>query len=218
MSVKKIVVLGPESTGKSTLCSQLAAHYHTTWVPEYAREFLEKKGTQYTCDDLLLIAKGQLNSEDEILDEVSVSRFQVSGSQQSAISSRQNAEGSEQKVDCDITHRTSNILHPTSHFPHVFIDTDMYVMKVWSEFVFNNCNTWILNQIANRSYDGYLLCDVDLPWEKDALREYPDLKVREKLYHFYKEHLTSQQTPWCEINGNYEERLQKAIKFVNYLK
>ena len=39
MSVKKIVVIGPESTGKSTLCEQLAKHYKTLWCPEYAREY-----------------------------------------------------------------------------------------------------------------------------------------------------------------------------------
>jgi nicotinamide riboside kinase len=38
--LKKIVIIGPESTGKSTLCEQLSLYYHTTWVPEYAREYL----------------------------------------------------------------------------------------------------------------------------------------------------------------------------------
>ena len=38
-TIKKFVVIGPESTGKSTLCSQLAAFYKTNWVPEYAREY-----------------------------------------------------------------------------------------------------------------------------------------------------------------------------------
>lgn len=59
MSPKKIVILGPESTGKSTLCQQLADHYKTTWVPEYAREYLLKNGTDYSYDDLLTIAQGQ---------------------------------------------------------------------------------------------------------------------------------------------------------------
>jgi nicotinamide riboside kinase len=38
--IQKIVVLGPESTGKSTLCAALAAHYQTIWTPEYARAYL----------------------------------------------------------------------------------------------------------------------------------------------------------------------------------
>ena len=51
--IKKVVVIGPESTGKSTLCQLLAAHYHTIWCAEYAREYLLNNGTDYTFDDLL---------------------------------------------------------------------------------------------------------------------------------------------------------------------
>lgn len=61
----KIVVVGPESTGKSTLCAELARHFQTIWCREYAREFLMEHGTDYTYDDLLTIATGQLKLEDE---------------------------------------------------------------------------------------------------------------------------------------------------------
>ncbi|HEY8968195.1 MAG TPA: AAA family ATPase, partial [Puia sp.] len=47
MPVRKIVVIGPESTGKSTLCEGLAVYFATDWVPEYAREYLLKHGRQY---------------------------------------------------------------------------------------------------------------------------------------------------------------------------
>ena len=63
--LKKIVVIGPESTGKSTLCEQLANHYQTQWCQEFAREYLLKNGTDYSYDDLLTIAKGQLALEDK---------------------------------------------------------------------------------------------------------------------------------------------------------
>jgi nicotinamide riboside kinase len=63
--IQKIVILGPESTGKSTLCAALAAHYQTIWTPEYARTYLSEHGTKYTYDDLLTIAKGQIKNEDE---------------------------------------------------------------------------------------------------------------------------------------------------------
>jgi len=63
--LKKIVIIGPESTGKSTLCEQLAQHYDSTWCPEFAREYLLTNGMNYTYDDLLTIAKGQLALEDE---------------------------------------------------------------------------------------------------------------------------------------------------------
>ncbi|MCH1538705.1 MAG: ATP-binding protein [Flavobacteriaceae bacterium] len=65
--IKRIVVFGPESTGKTTLCKDLSAHYNTVWVSEFARSFLQKKWdeTQEVCDldDLITIAKGQMNAE-----------------------------------------------------------------------------------------------------------------------------------------------------------
>ncbi|WP_149274523.1 AAA family ATPase [Pareuzebyella sediminis] len=68
--VVKVVLFGPESTGKTTLSQQLAAHYRTVWVPEYAREYLQKKWNDQrtTCEpkDLLPIAEGQISSENEL--------------------------------------------------------------------------------------------------------------------------------------------------------
>ena len=90
-------------------------------------------------------------------------------------------------------------------------------MKVWCEFTFGKCHSWVLNQIAIREYDLYLLCNVDLPWIKDELREYPDMKTRNKLYHYYKDLMINQHTPWVNISGNYQERLQKAIKEIDGL-
>jgi nicotinamide riboside kinase len=91
----------------------------------------------------------------------------------------------------------------------------MYVMKVWCEYVFGKCHTFILEEIVNRKYDLYLLCNVDLPWVKDELREYPDEKPRQELYRIYKDLLLNQSTPWVGISGNYEERLQAAIKAID---
>ena len=91
----------------------------------------------------------------------------------------------------------------------------MYVMKVWCEFVYGKCHPFILDQIAVRKYDLYLLCNVDLPWVKDELREYPDLETRGKLYSIYKNIMVNQSVPWVDISGNYEERLQRSIAGVN---
>ncbi|HEY5463602.1 MAG TPA: ATP-binding protein [Hanamia sp.] len=192
-AIKKIVVIGPESTGKSTLCEKLASHYNTFWVPEYAREYLEKNGVEYNYDDLLTIAKGQIELEEGIRQQQSGNSYQLSDS------------------NSPFTTHHSPL---TTHHSLLFIDTDLYVIKVWAEFVFNKCQNWILNRIAERKYDLYLLCDVDLPWVEDELREYPDKKTREKLFLFYKDLMVNQPTPWCIISGNYEERFEKAITFI----
>lgn len=64
---KFIVIVGPESTGKTTLCRELAHYYNTGWVPEYAREYVEKLERPYTYDDVILIAKEQIRAEQEAL-------------------------------------------------------------------------------------------------------------------------------------------------------
>ncbi len=69
-TLKRIAIVGPESTGKTTLAKKLAEHYHTAWVPEYAREYLGSINHPYTYDDLLTIAKGQLAEEDRKATEV----------------------------------------------------------------------------------------------------------------------------------------------------
>ena len=61
--IKKIVIIGPESTGKSTLTKALAEAFDEPWVEEYAREYLENLGRPYTYEDLLKIAKGQIELE-----------------------------------------------------------------------------------------------------------------------------------------------------------
>lgn len=185
VELNKIVIIGPESTGKSTLCEELAQHYDTLWCPEFAREYLLTYGTDYAYEDLLTIARGQLAMEAEYV-----------------LMAQHNWDVQPQK-------RTPA--------PLLFIDTDMYVMKVWSEFVFGRCDPWILEQIATRKYDLYLLCHTDLPWEKDALREYPDLDTRERLFHMYQDLLLNQSVPWAPIRGTDEQRLRAAIAAVDRL-
>ena len=176
-NVKKIVVIGPESTGKSTLCSELARHYGTLWVPEFAREYLLKHGKQYTVESLWQIACGQLQAEDAMAAQ----------------------------------------LAPSQPGAALIIDTDMYVMKVWSEVVFDVCDNRILTHIANRPYHLYLLCNTDLPWEQDELREYPDLKQRQHLYQYYLDAMLNQPVPWVSISGAPRERLAKAIAAIDAL-
>lgn len=57
----KVAIIGPESTGKSTLARYLAKRYHAAYVPEYARVYIERRGSRdVSYDDLCEIAKHQI--------------------------------------------------------------------------------------------------------------------------------------------------------------
>lgn len=181
MQLKKIIVIGPESTGKSTLCAHLAAHYKSSWVPEYARTYLQGTANGYVYEDLWEIAQGQQLGE-------------------------ANAEKNYYKMHA--------VAEGKPAYP-LFVDTDLYVIKIWSEISFNKCDNRILTSIAQSTQDLYLLCNTDLPWAADPLREYPDLKKRQKIYQFYLDAMINQRVPWVDISGGYEERLEKAINYVD---
>ena len=70
VNIVKIVLFGPESTGKTTISLQLAEHYNTVWVPEFARKYLQNKwnNQRVTCEnsDLIPIAIGQMKSENKL--------------------------------------------------------------------------------------------------------------------------------------------------------
>ncbi|MCE9581812.1 MAG: AAA family ATPase [Planctomycetes bacterium] len=61
--VKRVVVYGPESTGKTTLAKRLAEEFRTEWVPEFARDYLDRKGAWVEPADFPLIAAGQIATE-----------------------------------------------------------------------------------------------------------------------------------------------------------
>ena len=193
--IKKIVAIGPESTGKSTICALLAKHFKTTWCPEYAREYLLQHGTDYSFETLETIGKGQLSLEEEYIAEV-------------------NKQSSNVKMNSPLTSDLSPLV---SRVPRLlFIDTDMYVMKVWCEYVFGKCHQFVLDEIVSHKYDLYLLCNTDLPWVKDELREYPDEKTRLELFNIYKDLLINQNVPWIELKGESDARLETAIEAVNH--
>lgn len=159
--MKKILITGPESTGKSSLAKALAESCNTRWVPEYARLWLEQNGADYQEGDLLQIAKGQLHLED---------------------------------------------FHAAHANEYLFCDTGMLVMKVWSEFKYGRCHPWILDQWAKRSYDYYLLCGIDTPWEADPFRE--NQNERAELFAMYQAELEVAGKQYITLIGSLRERLE----------
>jgi NadR type nicotinamide-nucleotide adenylyltransferase len=167
--MQKIIITGPESTGKTTLAQQLAAHYQTVWVPEYARDYIDQLNRKYEEDDLLEIAKGQVRREDEMI-----------------------AKYSPERLICD---------------------TSLLVVKVWSLVKYQRCHPWILEQLAQRKVDLYLLASPDIPWQPDPQREHPH--QREMLFEIYEQEL--QNKPHLIVHGSRTQRMKAAVQAIAHL-
>ncbi|WP_420388143.1 AAA family ATPase [Roseivirga sp.] len=161
-------IVGPESTGKTTLAQSLAQHFKTLWVPEYSRQFLTQLDRPYVQEDLIAIARGQLEAERQYKKKVK-----------------------------DL----------------LLLDTDLFVVKIWSEFKYGSCDPWILQQLNMNHASFYFLTHHDLPYEYDPLRESPE--DREELFHLYEAALKEANVPYLIIRGDEEERLEIAIQRIN---
>ncbi len=91
-------------------------------------------------------------------------------------------------------------------------DTNLIVIKVWSEYKFGNCDPDILKKIAERKYDLYLLTNIDVPWADDPQREHPD--KREHFMQIFRNELAKTGVPVVEIFGDREARRKTAVEAI----
>ncbi len=94
----------------------------------------------------------------------------------------------------------------------MFCDTEFIVNKVWCDEKFGECHSWIEEMIVRHPYDLYLLCNTDIAWEADPLRENPD--DRDRLLMMYKYELESRNLPYALISGVGDERSKMAIEAI----
>ena len=93
-------------------------------------------------------------------------------------------------------------------------DTEIVVCKIWVEYVFKHSNKVIDEILKQQNFDLYLLCDIDLPWVYDPLRENPNLEEREELFEIYKSTLEQMKVPFEIVSGDDEVRVNNAIKII----
>ncbi len=165
--LKRIAITGPESTGKSWLAAGLAAEFGEPWVPEFAREYLEKINRPYIFDDVIKIAQGQYQAEEKL-----------------ALQAKE----------------------------WLFCDTDFLVTRIWCLVKFGKSHPWIDYMVENHTYTHYLLCNTDLPWEADPLREHPHL--RDELFKRYLAELEQRKLPFTIVSGIDRARTQKAMEIL----
>lgn len=169
---KIIVITGAESTGKTTLTERLANHFNAPFLPEIARDYVEKLNHKYTFSDVEIIAKMQIEHFNQII-----------------------------KTDA----------------PFVFVDTWLIVTKIWFEFVYQQTPDWLVNEINNTKIDLFLICDIDLPWIYDPVRENGG-ENRIILQNKYIESIDSFKFNHKIVSGKNDKRFKNAIQFLNELK
>jgi NadR type nicotinamide-nucleotide adenylyltransferase len=166
--IRKIAIVGPESTGKSTMTKLLAKHYDTPWVAEFARYYCAALTGPCTMQDEINMFHGQVALEESVL--------------------------------------------ATAEKDFIFCDTTILTVKIWSDEMLGETPQIVLDAFKERTYDLYLLLDIDLPWEEDPLREFPHM--REHFMDVWYKELDKLGARYILISG-IEERLQNAIAAVD---
>ncbi len=98
----------------------------------------------------------------------------------------------------------------STHLPYLIADTEMTVLKIWSEVKYGACAAELKELLDQQQFDHYFLCSPDIPWEEDPLREHPEM--REELFHLYHSELESRQLPYTIITGDRETRIDLCLK------
>jgi len=94
----------------------------------------------------------------------------------------------------------------------LFCDTDFCVTYIWCMVKYGKCDDWIVDRLKENQYDLYLLCDIDLPWEYDPLREHPD--KRTELFEMYRNLMDELGFNYRIVRGTDSKRLLNAVSFV----
>jgi NadR type nicotinamide-nucleotide adenylyltransferase len=165
--LNRIVITGPESTGKTELARALAGKLETVWIPEYARYYVENLNRPYNYDDVVQIARYQVAQESEYGLKMG-----------------------------------NGVL---------IFDTWLIITKVWFDLVFGKCPDWVIDHIRSSKIDLFLVCDTDLPWIADPVRENGGEK-REQLIQLYCKEIKSFGFRFEIVNGIGPLRTENAIK------
>lgn len=176
----KVAIIGPESSGKSTLARYLANRYGGILVPEYARTFVEQLMIErqtddwtrvLTYDDLCSLAKHQIE-ELTSLNSVALNRPQAA----------------QQQAPLALNDDTV-----------VFFDTELIVTKVWFDYAFGSVPEWLNEAISRYPMDVYLLTYPDLPWVPDPARSNGSDAIRLELFRRYEAEIQALDIPYYII-------------------
>jgi nicotinamide riboside kinase len=174
-----ITIVGAESSGKTMLAKQLAEALSCQWVPEYAREYLEKLDRPYEFEDLEEIARGQW--------DLLLPPCPLKG------------------VNGDIPAKIENINEDLVLFLKAFekevliVDSGMLTIRMWAKIKYGRTIPFVEEKMSQDSTSLYLLCRPRKEWEQDRLREAPSLVDRVWIYNQYLKELVEKNLPFLII-------------------
>ena len=167
--VKKVGIVGTESTGKTTLCKQLAEHYNTNWAKEIGREVIPDTD-KCTIDDLRYVGYEHIKNMQETI-------------------------------------KNSNKL--------VFVDTDIYITRSYSKFLFNDIPNWPYWVYEECTMDLLIFLNSDAPYVNDGTRMSDEDRKRLELSHletYASENIFPKRFPF---NGSYEKRFEDVVFYID---
>lgn len=176
----KVGIIGPESTGKSTLAQQLSQRYHGIFLPEYAREYVEQLGRPYTYDDVCAIARHQIE------------QLQAYATPEK----KTNVETAESGYRAEAA---DNRWKALSQDGIVFFDTELIITRVWFDYCYGSAPDWFLRAMTQYKMDVYLLLYPDLAWVDDPVRENGGEAIRLELFRRYEQEIQSLGVPYYII-------------------
>lgn len=193
----KVGIIGPESTGKSTLAQQLSQRYHGIYVPEYAREYVEQLRHPYTYDDVCAIARHQI----EQLQAYASSPKKTNVGKMESGCSAEAVENSNTAEAADDRWKT------LSQDGIVFFDTELIITRVWFDYCYGSAPDWVLEAMVQYKMDVYLLLYPDLAWVDDPVRENGSEAIRLELFRRYEQEIQSLGVPYYIIRHTTQDTI-----------
>ncbi|MBX2978008.1 MAG: ATP-binding protein [Flavobacteriales bacterium] len=184
----RIAIVGPESSGKTTLTEQLMFRGIGGLIGDATREYLYALERPYTEEDLLEMAQGHAQWFGD-------------------------AAGFGEEHH-QALHGKDPIARRAPRKP-MFFDTDILNIKIWSQEKYGRVHPEIERLVRVLHYDLRLLCRPDIPWKPDPQRENPH--DRDRLFAVWEREMKSYGFPYVIIEGGAEERVQKAVEVVEAL-
>lgn len=179
-----ITIVGPESSGKTTLSQQLAETFGCPWIPEFAREYLETLGVDYTFQDLEQMAKGQWDLLQQVLQGKETMQFRQNEIKAALpYGQAQNMQAGAATVSDFVDELCRQYDLPTSRL--IVADSGMLTMQIWADIRFGKEISFVENALKEDITSLYLLTRPTDVWEPDPLREAPGLVDRAWIFNKY---------------------------------